>query len=194
MVFKVVPAEPSDIPAIASMQIAAFEEDPIMGQLMPKATYQDQYDYFANFYRKNFAEKHLTGSVFHKVVETETGKLVAFAKWKYAYSLTTEEQEKKEKLDTKRTYPEGTNVVLYEQFFGELDRLRKKNCDGYKDYCKLSRLNFAMPPLIVTQSSTSSSSIRLTNEKAWAPCSFAKAWRPQIVTTPGRTLKHRPRV
>lgn len=73
MVFEVVPAEPSDIPAIAPMHIAAFEDDPIMGQLMPKATYQNQLDYFANYYRKHFAEKHLTGSVFHKVVETETG-------------------------------------------------------------------------------------------------------------------------
>ncbi|KAI4102254.1 MAG: hypothetical protein L6R37_004504 [Teloschistes peruensis] len=147
MVFEVVAAEPSDIPAIASMHIAAFKEDPIMGHLMPKATYQDQYDYFANFYRKSFAEKQLTGSVFRKVVETETGKLVGFSKWKYAYSLTPEQQAEKKKLDTKRTYPEGTNVALYEQFFGELDNLRKKNCDEYKDYCKPpSRHRFAMAP------------------------------------------------
>ncbi|KAI4241447.1 MAG: hypothetical protein LQ352_007455 [Teloschistes flavicans] len=166
MAFQVVTAEPSDIPAIVPIHIAAFREDPIMGQLMPNAKDQDQYDYYANFYRKHFAEKHLTGSVFHKVIEVETGKLVGLAKWKYAYSLTPEQQAEKNKLDNKRHYPEGTNVALYEQFFGELDKLRKTNCDEYKDYCKFIRLGFAMLQLIISQSSTSSLSIPPTNAKA----------------------------
>ena len=63
-------------------------------------------------------------------------KLVAYAKWKYPYTLTAEQQAEKDKLDTSRSYPPGTNVELYEQFFGSLDTLREKYLDEEKDYCK----------------------------------------------------------
>lgn len=73
MAFQLLPAEPSDIPEIVPLQIAAFKEDPIIGKLMPSVTHQDHYDYYANFLRKHWAEKQLRGAVFHKIVDTETG-------------------------------------------------------------------------------------------------------------------------
>lgn len=68
--------------------------------------------------------------------DVEGRKLVAFAKWKYPYILTPEEQAEKDKLDLGRNYPPGTNEKLYEQFFGRLDALRKKYLDEESDYCK----------------------------------------------------------
>lgn len=61
-------------------------------------------------------------------------KTVAAAKWKYPYTLTAEQKAEKAKLDLSRTYPEGTNVELYEHFFNLIDSNRKKYCDDEKDY------------------------------------------------------------
>ncbi len=63
-------------------------------------------------------------------------KLVAFAKWKYPYTLTPSQRAEKAKLDLGRSYPPGTNSALYDQFFGHLDTLRKKYLDEEKDYCE----------------------------------------------------------
>ncbi|KAL9597193.1 MAG: hypothetical protein Q9179_004345 [Wetmoreana sp. 5 TL-2023] len=134
MGFQVLPGELSDIPEVVPIHLAAFKDDPIMGQLMPNVTYQDQFDYFTGYYRKHFAEKHLTGSVFHKAIDTDTGKIVAYAIWRYAIRLTPEQRAEKEKLDTTRVYPKGTNERLYDDFFSKLDTLRKKHCDEEKDY------------------------------------------------------------
>ncbi|KAL8752177.1 MAG: hypothetical protein Q9184_005816 [Pyrenodesmia sp. 2 TL-2023] len=134
MSFQVLPAEPSDIPDIVAVHQASWENDPIVGRLMPDVDPKAKYDYDVDFYKRKFDTKALTGSVMHKVVETETGKLVTFAKWKYPYRLTAEQQAEKDKLDLGRTYPPGTNEELYEHFFGRLDTLRKKYLDEEKDY------------------------------------------------------------
>ncbi|KAL8645315.1 MAG: hypothetical protein Q9226_007359 [Calogaya cf. arnoldii] len=134
MSFQVLPAEPSDIPDIVAVHQASWVNDPIIGRLMPDVEPKAKYDYEVNYYKNKFETRVLTGSVMHKVVETETGKLVAFAKWKYPYSLTPEQQGEKAKLDLGRSYPPGTNEKLYEQFFGRLDTLRKKYLDEEKDY------------------------------------------------------------
>ncbi|KAL8723887.1 MAG: hypothetical protein Q9181_007107 [Wetmoreana brouardii] len=134
MGFQVLPGELSDIPEVVPFHIAAFKDDPIMGQLWPNVTYEDQFGYYTRFYRKHFAEKHLTGTVFHKAIDTDTGKIVAYAKWRYAIKLTPEQRAEKEKLDTTRVYPKGTNEGLYNELFSQLDKLRKKYCDEEKDY------------------------------------------------------------
>ncbi|KAL9629199.1 MAG: hypothetical protein Q9204_005410 [Flavoplaca sp. TL-2023a] len=134
MAFKVLPAEVSDIPDIVAVHQASWVNDPIIGRLMPDVDPKVKYDYDLGYYKNKFETKALSGSVMHKVVETETGKLVAFAKWKYPYSLTPEQQAEKARLDLNRSYPPGTNEQLYEQFFGRLDTLRKKYLDEEKDY------------------------------------------------------------
>ncbi|KAL8920506.1 MAG: hypothetical protein Q9208_006256 [Pyrenodesmia sp. 3 TL-2023] len=144
MSFQVLPAEVSDIPDIVAVHQASWENDPIVGRLMPDVDPIAKYDYDVDFYKRKFETKALTGSVMHKVVETETGKLVAFAKWKYPYSLTPEQQAEKDKLDLGRSYPPGTNEALYEQFFGRLDTLRKKYLDEEKDY--FLHLLIVLPP------------------------------------------------
>ncbi|KAL8926238.1 MAG: hypothetical protein Q9172_001880 [Xanthocarpia lactea] len=134
MPFKVLPAEATDIPDIVAIHQVTWDNDPIVSRLFPNVDPKTQYDYDVDFYKKKFDTKDLTGSVMHKVVETESGKLVAYAKWKYPYTLTAEQQAEKDKLDTSRSYPPGTNVELYEQFFGRLDTLREKYLDEEKDY------------------------------------------------------------
>ncbi|KAI4218912.1 MAG: hypothetical protein L6R36_008677 [Xanthoria steineri] len=144
MPFRVLPAEPSDIPDIVTVHQASWVDDPIIGRLMPDVEPKVKYDHDVNYYKDKFEHKALTGTVMHKVVETETGKLVAFAKWKYPYSLTPEQQAEKEKLNLGRNYPPGTNEKLCAQFFHPLDTLRKKYIDEEKDY--FLHLLVVLPP------------------------------------------------
>ncbi|KAI4116959.1 MAG: hypothetical protein LQ345_002712 [Seirophora villosa] len=135
MPFQVFTADPSDIPDIANIHHEAFEGDPILGRSMCDVTRERKYEYDKQFYEKGFAQKHLTGAVFHKVVDTETGNIVACAKWGYPYSLTAEQEAEKAKLDLKKpSYPEGTNLALYDHFFTLLYAKRKKNVEDGKDY------------------------------------------------------------
>ncbi|KAI4123441.1 MAG: hypothetical protein LQ341_007202 [Variospora aurantia] len=134
MPYQVLPADPSDIPHIANIHHEAFEEDPILGRLMCDVPRESKYVFDQRFYEKAFAQRHLTGSIFYKVVDTETENLVAFAKWVYPYTLTSEQEAEKAKLDLERSYPEGTNVALYEHFFRTLDTKRGKNMEEGKDY------------------------------------------------------------
>lgn len=73
MPFQVLPVEISDIPDIAIIHHEAFKDDPIMGRLMPAVTPEHKHEYDKRFYEDGLAQKHLTGSVFHKVVDTDTG-------------------------------------------------------------------------------------------------------------------------
>ncbi|KAL8708855.1 MAG: hypothetical protein Q9220_006311 [cf. Caloplaca sp. 1 TL-2023] len=134
MPFQILPAEPSDIPEIAVIQHEAFKDDPIIGRLWPDVDRQVKHEYDIKLLQRHFAQKELLGSVFHKLVDTENGKIVAFSKWKYGYTLTPEQQAEKEKLDTKRFHPPGSNETLYNDFFSQLDARRKKYCGDDKDY------------------------------------------------------------
>ncbi|KAL8766853.1 MAG: hypothetical protein Q9209_006511 [Squamulea sp. 1 TL-2023] len=158
MPFEVHPAEASDIPDIVAIHQVVWVDDPIVGRLMPNVDPKAKYDYDVDFYKKKFDSRTLTGAVMHKVVDTDTGdcnlsqhgipeidvvtsltnvdgrKLVAFARWKYPYTLTPEQQAQKDKLDLSRSYPPGTNEELYEQFFGRLDTLRQRYLDEAEEY------------------------------------------------------------
>ncbi|KAL8681927.1 MAG: hypothetical protein Q9186_002013 [Xanthomendoza sp. 1 TL-2023] len=134
MPFQLLPAEVSDIPDMVAVHQSSWGNDPIIGRLMPDVEPKAKWDYDVDYYRKKFDSKNLTGTVMHKIVETETGKLVALTKWNYPYTLTPEQQAEKEKLDLGRSYPPGTNEKLYKEFFHRLDALRKKYYDDGKDY------------------------------------------------------------
>ena len=62
--------------------------------------------------------------------------MVAFAKWQYPCPLTPEQKAEKAQLDPGMpSFPEGANVPLCEDFFGQLDAGRKR-IDPEKDFCK----------------------------------------------------------
>lgn len=73
MPFQVLQAEPSDIPDIVAVHQASWVNDPIIGRLMPDVEPRVKYDYDVDYYKNKFETKALTGTVMHKIVDTETG-------------------------------------------------------------------------------------------------------------------------
>ncbi len=67
-------------------------------------------------------------------------KPLAFAKWQYPYTLTPEQEARKEILDRieglEHPLPEGANRELYNVFFTALRAKKAKWMDESKDYCK----------------------------------------------------------
>ncbi|KAL9597559.1 MAG: hypothetical protein Q9219_005061 [cf. Caloplaca sp. 3 TL-2023] len=134
MPFQLLTAERADIPEIAIIHHEAFKDDPIIGRLMCDVEPQLKKEYDIQYYEKSFAQAHLIGNVMHKIIDTETGKIVAASKWIYPVTLTPEQEAQKEELNLSRSYPEGTNVELYEGFFKEIDAKRKHYCNNERDY------------------------------------------------------------
>lgn len=77
-------------------------------------------------------------------------KPLAFAKWQYPYTLTSEQKTKKAQLDrieeVEHPYPEGSNRELYDVFFAALREKKSKWMDESKDYCefKFTMMGFAL--------------------------------------------------
>ena len=63
-----------------------------------------------------------------KVTEASTGKIAAFARWKFPHVAATEEKEELEKSEEekKSEWPVGTNIALCEEKFGMLDVWREQ--------------------------------------------------------------------
>ncbi len=73
MAFSVHPATPSDIPALASVSLAAFDDDPIVGYLARDVPPDILYAYQCQQFRRRFDGSELTGLRVFKVVEGATG-------------------------------------------------------------------------------------------------------------------------
>lgn len=77
--------------------------------------------------------------------------MAAFALWEFPTSLTEEQQAQKAALEEKakhKVHPAGTNVALRTDFFGQINRMRKKYIDTSRDYCKSNSLSLSLPPYL----------------------------------------------
>ena len=139
MSYTIHPATLADLPDIVAIWDAAFKNDRIIGQLMPNVPLDLKRAYDIEWYRRMFDMSHLNGLRFFKAVD-ENSEFVGFAKWQYPHSLTAEQiREKKKWDDTEQDVlpvPEGTNDVLYKDFFDPLYEKQKKYIEREKDYCK----------------------------------------------------------
>ncbi|KAI4215471.1 MAG: hypothetical protein LQ351_001940 [Letrouitia transgressa] len=130
MSFRLLPADITDVPAMMRISKAAFSDDPVVGRIWRDCDKEVQFEHDVRVYGKHMRNRALTGEVFTKVVEEETGKLVAWARWRYPCTLTPEQEREKEAIEQEKPqYPEGTNVELIEEFLGRLNELRSKYVD-----------------------------------------------------------------
>lgn len=84
-------------------------------------------------------------SYYYKLVDNETGTIVAYALWQVPTPAGSVEEEGREEEERKQAeekhkkderLPEGTNVPLMEDFNAETDKMRKKYVDRSQDYSK----------------------------------------------------------
>ena len=73
MTFSVHVATIADCPALATVSLAAFKDDPIVGYYARNVRQNDLYAYQCQQYRRRFQTSSLNGLRVFKVVEDETG-------------------------------------------------------------------------------------------------------------------------
>lgn len=79
-----------------------------------------------------------------KITDVVTGKVVAWSRWGYPFTLTNEEREKREAQKARderdnaegktRRFPAGANEDVCRAFFGALDQMRQKYIKWDEDY------------------------------------------------------------
>ena len=78
------------------------------------------------------------------VLDTETGEVVAYAKWTLPLSLASEgerkrfesDRESEEKGAEKVHPPVSIRMDVWERFGGELDAMRGRYLDSERDFCE----------------------------------------------------------
>lgn len=135
MAFDIQPCSLSDMPDLVTVFQSAFANDPIVGRLMSDVPADIKHARDVQSFSKSFNERHLTGAQYFKAVELATGKTVGFAKWQVPCKLTPEQKVEKERCDSiKIPYPDGANVELCEDFWGQLEMKRRQWHDPELDY------------------------------------------------------------
>lgn len=138
--FALSEATMSDLSDIAKISRAAFRNSRhnISYWTFSQNNETANYDWRLDRVTKTFRDiPHCT---YTKVVDTTTGRIVAFALWEAPHKPETEtertqkQQRTKEDGDKGETLPEGTNVQLLHDFEAETQRMRAKYCDKEKDY------------------------------------------------------------
>ncbi|KAF6241891.1 hypothetical protein HO173_000603 [Letharia columbiana] len=138
MKFSVHAANSADCPALATLSLAAFKDDPIVGFYAKNVPPDIMHAYQCQQYRRRLQTSSLNGLKVFKVVDDDTREIVAVARWQIPYSLSVEQQAEKEKLqEAKLARPEGYNKELEEAFSAALDKLQEKWVDDSKDYVLL---------------------------------------------------------
>lgn len=125
-------ANEEDLPKIVNVQFAAFASDEIQRFMYPFPTPPPTFEQALIRARIDFPRPECA---FVKVMDTDIGELVAFAKWLiYKHERPEEEWNKQEK----RTWAEGTNAELANEFIGAINEKRRKIMKGTPHCCRCS--------------------------------------------------------
>ncbi|KAN0104726.1 Acyl-CoA N-acyltransferase [Hyaloscypha variabilis] len=125
MSFDLKEASLSDIEELAEVLDKTYADEPIISQLMPSVDTKDRVEFWAGWFRNDFSKP---GEKMFKMVEAESGKIVAFLKARYpAPKVVDAEEEQAE-------FPEGSNAELFGHWFGNMDHFEDKHMNYEEDY------------------------------------------------------------
>lgn len=71
--FKLLPAEPSDVPEMVSIFLEAFADDEVVGHIERHVESGESHRKNEEWYSDQMAHAHLTGDRFFKVVDVSSG-------------------------------------------------------------------------------------------------------------------------
>ena len=139
--FTVSPVFPSDLPSISAIVIAAFYRNP---RTISYHKFSEGSDVYEWCLRRTIHDYHtITENRYSKLVDNDSGSIVAFTIWQVPQTRGTDEQEEKRKEDRKRTeeqykkdevLPEGANKSFMDEFEADTNRMREKYVDSEVDY------------------------------------------------------------
>ncbi|KUJ06244.1 uncharacterized protein LY89DRAFT_790642 [Mollisia scopiformis] len=130
MTFELEEAGTPDLEELGVVLGKAYINDPILSQLMPGVDQAIQDNFWTAWLRGDHKKP---GEKLFKIVDTDTGKIVAFEKVRYPAKPAENGEEEHE------APPEGTNVELLMHWFEQMDLYQDKHMDFEKDCCKDSR-------------------------------------------------------
>ncbi len=120
-----------DLPTVLQLQFAAFADDPMTQLMYPiRPTPVAVVEKAIERGRKDFLNPD---TAFVKVHDTDSGEIVALAKWSiYKHERPGEEWKKEEKRD----WGEGVNVEAADALIGAIGEKRKKIMAGKPHCCR----------------------------------------------------------
>ena len=169
MTYELHPATIEDVPTLVTVFDEAFADDEIVSYLFKDVPEHIRRERDLKWFSTFFQKLDSNGVQFTKVIDTSNGynlvplsseaecnssvlcwavlrydinrAIAGFAKWDTPIVLTAELRAERElEVKKKEPYPEGANVPLLEDFFGQLDRGKRKWIDAEKDTCNTSIL------------------------------------------------------
>ncbi|PMD47624.1 hypothetical protein L207DRAFT_628242 [Hyaloscypha variabilis F] len=125
MSFDLKEANLSDIEELAEVLDKTYADEPIISQLMPSVDTKDRVEFWAGWFRNDFSKP---GEKMFKMVEAESGKIVAFLKARYPAPKVVDAEE------VQAEFPEGSNAELFGHWFGNMDHFEDKHMNYEEDY------------------------------------------------------------
>ncbi|PYH35144.1 GNAT family N-acetyltransferase [Aspergillus neoniger CBS 115656] len=128
---RIIPATPSDSPAIADVFLHAFS-DPFSRRMFPIT--EDVRSFWVDQFKHEIEQSRATATprtAFLKVTAGEEGTVAAFAKW--WYPVPEEVTSDGEKNQTKTVWPPSSDADLCERFFGLMNSEKKRVMGGRKE-------------------------------------------------------------
>ena len=142
--YSISPATAEDLPNIAAISLDAFTSNPrTMSYWMLRDAERE--DLLAwRLHRVTHDFHHDINAMYHKVVDTKNGAIMAHAVWetpRHPESKEKGEERKRIEEDFKRNeaVPKGVNRVMQEEFKKCTKDMREKYVDSTKDYGKHGR-------------------------------------------------------
>lgn len=131
--FVLAPCVPEDVEQMIHVYEKAFSHNHLVPYMFPQVTSEDKHEFLRLRYLRSLAKPELR--VF-KVTEVSTGRMAAWARWRYPYTLSeAEKAEKEQQPQQKREWPRGANVEVCEEKFRSYEGWLEENTNLEDTYC-----------------------------------------------------------
>jgi len=127
MVFELKTASLEDIDEIAHIQYVTYKDDIFMVAAVGNVDPVVVQDWYKQYFKRTFAKP---GTRYFKVVDTDTGKIASFSKWRYPHAPLAEEEDELSDIPP----PEGANLELFKAHFGRAGEMQRKYIELDKNY------------------------------------------------------------
>jgi hypothetical protein len=124
--FAISPCTPDDLDAMVGVYERAFADDYFFSFAFPRsssAAIEDKQRWLRARFLATFSHSNIRNV---KVIESSSGRIVAWARWGFPYTLSDDDLKASEAAgQQQQAWPLGSSVELCEAMFGGWDRMRE---------------------------------------------------------------------